>query len=112
MTRWTEVQQTATFSLPEKADATPSSQRVASQVAVLASPDHEQFLASSEPRLAANKRLVYDFYREVFEGGHMALAGKYLAESYIQHNPTAPTGRAGFVQLFSTFAKPNPFKPE
>lgn len=76
------------------------------QVPVQASPNHEGFLASADPRLAANKRLVYDFYREVFEGGHMELADKYLAESYIQHNPIVPTGRAGFVEFFSRFAKP------
>lgn len=76
------------------------------QVAVQANTNHEQLLASADPRLAANKRLVYDFYREVFEGGHMELAGKFLAESYIQHNPTVPTGRAGFVELFSKISKP------
>lgn len=76
------------------------------QVAVQANPNHEQMLASADPRLAANKRLVYDFYREVFEGGHMELADKYLIESYIQHNPTVPTGRAGFVELFSKLSKP------
>jgi len=76
------------------------------QVPVQASLNHEEFLASADPRLAANKRLVYDFYREVFEGGHMELAEKYLAESYIQHNPTVPTGRAGFVEFFAKFAKP------
>lgn len=36
--------------------------------------------------------------REVFEGGHLELAEKYLAESYIQHYPRVPTGRAGFGQ--------------
>ena len=76
------------------------------QVPVQASPNHEGLLASADPRLAANKRLVYDFYREVFEGGHMELAEKYLAESYIQHNPTVPTGRAAFVAFFSKFTKP------
>jgi predicted SnoaL-like aldol condensation-catalyzing enzyme len=76
------------------------------QVPVQATSNHEEFLASADPRLAANKRLVYDFYREVFEGGHMTLAEKYLAEYYIQHNPTVPTGRAGFVELFSKFSKP------
>lgn len=76
------------------------------QVPVQANPNHEELLASADPRLAANKRLVYDFFREVIEGGHMELAEKYLAESYIQHNPTVPTGRAGFVEVFSKFAKP------
>ncbi len=58
-------------------------------------------LASSDPRLAANKRLVYNFWREVFEAGHMDLAEKYMAEGYIQHNPNVPTGRAAFVDFFS-----------
>lgn len=76
------------------------------QVPVQANPNHAELLASADPRLAANKRLVYDFYREVFEGGHMVLAEKYLTESYIQHNPTVPTGRAGFIEVFSKFVKP------
>jgi predicted SnoaL-like aldol condensation-catalyzing enzyme len=80
-------------------------------VPVQAIVDHEQLLASTEPRLAANKRLVYDFWREVFEGGHMELADKYMAESYIQHNPNVPTGRKAFVDFFSKFAKPKPIEP-
>jgi predicted SnoaL-like aldol condensation-catalyzing enzyme len=78
------------------------------QEAVVAAPDHAALLASPDPALAANKRLVYDFWREVFEGGHLELADKYLAESYLQHNPNVPTGRAGFVEFFAKFAKPGP----
>jgi predicted SnoaL-like aldol condensation-catalyzing enzyme len=78
------------------------------QEPVTAAPDHAALLASPDPVLAANKRLVYDFWREVFEGGHLELADKYLAESYIQHNPNVPTGRAGFVAFFAKFAKPEP----
>jgi predicted SnoaL-like aldol condensation-catalyzing enzyme len=81
------------------------------QLPVKANPNHEQLLASPDPRIAANKRLVYDFWREVFEAGHMELADKYMAESYIQHNPTVPTGRASFVAFFSKFAKPKPIEP-
>ena len=80
------------------------------QVPVQASLDQEGLVASPDPRLAANKRLVYDFWREVFEGGHMDLAEKYMAETYIQHNPTVPTGRAAFVDFFSKFAKPKPIE--
>ncbi len=83
---------------------------VHAQVPVQATADHEQLLASTELRLAANKRLVYDFWREVFEGGHMELADKYMAESYIQHNPNVPTGRKAFVDFFSKFAKPKPIE--
>jgi predicted SnoaL-like aldol condensation-catalyzing enzyme len=80
------------------------------QLAVQASPDHEKLLASADPHLATNKRLVYDFWREVFEAGHMELADKYMAASYMQHNPMVPTGRAAFVAFFSKFAKPKPIE--
>ena len=82
------------------------------QVAVTAQPDHDLLLASPDARLAANKRLVYDFWREVFEGAHMDLAPKYMAEGYIQHNPNVPTGRAAFIEFFSKFAKPKPIEPK
>lgn len=78
------------------------------QVPVQATADHKALLASKDPKLAANKKLVYDFWREVFEGGHMELAPKYMAESYIQHNPNVATGRAAFVEFFSKIKKPLP----
>ena len=80
------------------------------QVAVSAAPDQEKLLASADPKLAANKRLVYDFWREVFEGAHMELADKYMAESYVQHNPNVPTGRAAFVEFFQRVRKPAPIE--
>lgn len=77
---------------------------------VTAAPDQEKLLVSADPRLAANKRFVYDFWREVFEGGHMELVDKYMAESYIQHNPNVPTGRAAFVEFFAKFRRPAPIE--
>ncbi|NHZ78720.1 hypothetical protein F2P44_05430 [Massilia sp. CCM 8695] len=82
--------------------------QAAAQDPVQASADHDQLLSSPVPKLAANKRLVYDFWREVLEGGHLELADKYLADSYIQHNPTVPGGREGFVTFFSKFSKAKP----
>lgn len=87
------------FTLPLSAQA---------QVAVQANPNQVALLASPDAQVAANKRLVYDFWREVFEGGHMDLADKYLTESYIQHNPNVPSGRAAFIDFFSKFTKPSP----
>jgi len=84
---------------------------VHAQVPVQANPNHEQMLASADPRLAANKRLIYDFWREVFEAAHMDLAEKYMAEGYIQHNPNVPTGRAPFIEFFSKVKKPKPIEP-
>ena len=81
------------------------------QVPVTANADQAAMLAGADAKAAANKRLVYDFWREVFEGGHMELAEKYMAESYVQHNPNVPTGRAAFVDFFSRVAKPKPIEP-
>ena len=78
------------------------------QVAVVPATSQELLLASTDARLAANKRLVYDFWREVYEAGHMELAGKYMAEGYVQHNPNVPTGRAAFVDFFAKNVAPQP----
>ncbi len=81
------------------------------QLPVSENAQHELMLASSDQKLASNKRLVYDFWREVFEAGHVELAEKYLADNYIQHNPNVPTGRVGFVEFFKRFAKPKVIAP-
>ena len=61
------------------------------------SEDHAALLASADPRLAANKRLVYDMYRILLQGGHHERAHEFIAENYIQHNPNAAQGLAGIV---------------
>jgi len=68
----------------------------------------KSMLYSNNPKLAKNKKLVYDFWRSVLEGGHLELAPKYMLETYIQHNPNVPTGRQGFIDFFSKFAKARP----
>ena len=84
---------------------------VRAQVPVRATADHESLLATDDATTRANKRLVYDFWREVLEAHRLELADKYLTEDYIQHNPRVPTGRGGFVAYFSKFAKPKPVEP-
>ena len=71
----------------------------ANQLAMLGSPD---------PKLARNKHHVFDFWRIVYEGGHVDQAPKYMAEGYIQHNPNLPSGRATFVEFFSKARPPKP----
>ena len=82
------------------------------QVPVSATTDQIGLLSDQIPTVAANKKLIFDFWREVFEGGHMEYADKYMAESYIQHNPNVPTGRAAFVEFFTKFRKPKPIEPK
>lgn len=73
------------------------------QVPVEVAQDQQALLESDDPQLAANKKLVFDFWREVFQAKNMDLAPKYMAEDYIQHNPTVPTGRQPFIDFFDQF---------
>ena len=67
--------------------------------------DHAALLASDDPRLAANKRLVYDMYRIVLQAGLADRAGEFIAEDYIQHNPNAGQGLKG-VQDYVRATRP------
>lgn len=70
---------------------------MSSATAPAVSQDHAALLASSDPQLAANKKLVYDMYRIVLQAGRADLAHEYIAENYIQHNPNADQGLAGII---------------
>lgn len=58
-------------------------------------------VASDDPQLFANKRLVFDIWRHMPEGGREETAVLYMDPIYIQHNPNAATGRAGVQEYFS-----------
>lgn len=74
-------------------------------------PDYESSLASGDPQLAANKRLVYDMWRTLLDAQQVEEAPKYLSKGYIQHNPFANTGLDGFLTFFRKIAKPKPVAP-
>jgi len=73
--------------------------------------DHEALLASDDPRLAANKRLVYDMYRIVLQAGRADRAHEFIAEDYIQHNPNAAQGLAGLIDYVSSSRPVREIKP-
>ena len=75
------------------------------QLAVELAPDQQALLQSSDPKLAANKKLLFDFWTEVFQTRDMSKAPDYMHEDYMQHNPAVPTGRAPFVNFFGTMPK-------
>ena len=75
-------------------------------------PNHESSLASKDPQLAANKRLVYDMWRALLDAQQVEEAPKYLHKSYVQHNPLAVTGLDGFMSFFRKIAKPKPLQPK
>jgi len=75
------------------------------QLPVEAHRQQQQLLAGDEPTLVANKKLVFDFWRIVLQAHHVDRAPEFLAESYIQHNPTVATGRAAFMEFFGQFPR-------
>jgi predicted SnoaL-like aldol condensation-catalyzing enzyme len=78
------------------------------QEPVLGVADPEALFRSPDPKLNANKQVVYGIFRDLLEANHWDLAGKYLTERYIQHNPNAASGRAGVVTFFTQVMKVQP----
>jgi predicted SnoaL-like aldol condensation-catalyzing enzyme len=70
----------------------------------------QALLTSPDPKLAANKKLVYDWWREVLAAGHVDKADKYMHADYIQHNPAVATGAEAFKKFFGSRA-PREVKP-
>src|SRR5207344_3311358 len=60
-------------------------------------PDQMALLKSSDPKLAANKKLVFDMWRSIIQGAHVEEAEKYFTPTYIQHNPNVASGRDNLV---------------
>lgn len=70
------------------------------QLPVEPHPDQHAMLESDDAELAAAKQLVYDFWRHVLVARDMDKALEYMDETYMQHNPNVPTGRAPFIAFF------------
>jgi predicted SnoaL-like aldol condensation-catalyzing enzyme len=62
-----------------------------------AAPSQLALLKSQDAKLAANKKLVFDMYRSIVNGGRTELAEKFFTKSYIQHNPNVASGRDALV---------------
>jgi len=54
-------------------------------------------LEAANPQVAANKRLVFDAWREVFEAGRESSFGRYFAPNFVTHDPTAQSPRDLFT---------------
>jgi predicted SnoaL-like aldol condensation-catalyzing enzyme len=62
--------------------------------------DQADLLKHADPKVAANKKVAYDFFRIVLRGQQLDQAEKFMTEGYMQHNPNADTGREGFLAYF------------
>ncbi len=59
-------------------------------------------LDDDRPQQAANKRLVFDAWRQLHDAGREELAEIYFAPDFIEHDPNRTSGRASFVKDISS----------
>jgi predicted SnoaL-like aldol condensation-catalyzing enzyme len=69
-------------------------------------------LKSHDPKLAANKKLVYDMYRAIVQGGHYEMAEQFFTPGYIQHNPNVASGRDALVTFIKGSRPVRPIPPQ
>ncbi|WP_002150882.1 nuclear transport factor 2 family protein [Bacillus cereus] len=55
-----------------------------------------------------NKKMVVDFYNEVFNKHNIDIIPKYVSEDYKQHNPFVGDGRKAFMDFFKEDFVKNP----
>jgi predicted SnoaL-like aldol condensation-catalyzing enzyme len=87
-------------------DLQKESELMKSALPVVPAEDQAALLKSSDSRLAANKKLAYDFFRIVLHGRRLDQAETYMRDDYMQHNPNADTGIAGFKAYFEKLGGP------
>lgn len=58
-------------------------------------------ITASDSKRMANKRLVFDAWRQVFEARRMELASLYLAQDFIDHDPNGASGLEAFTRRFA-----------
>jgi predicted SnoaL-like aldol condensation-catalyzing enzyme len=85
---------------------------VVAQVPPTPAPDQAALLQSQDPKLAANKKLVFDMWRAIIQGGHTEMAPQYFTEGYIQHNPNVATGRDAMVAFMKGTRPVLPIEPK
>ena len=78
------------------------------QVPPVPAPDQLALLKSDDPKLAANKKLVFDMYRTIVNAGRADLAEQFFTPEYIQHNPNVQSGRD---ELVAYIRKTRPVRP-
>ena len=84
----------------------------AAQIPPTPAPDQLALLHSSDPHLAANKKLVFDMYRAIIEGGHTEMVSQFFTEGYIQHNPNVASGLAAMVDFMEKTRPICPIQPK
>jgi predicted SnoaL-like aldol condensation-catalyzing enzyme len=81
------------------------------QVPPVAAPDQMALLKSRHALQRANKKLVFDMWRAIIQGGHTEMAEQFFTKDYIQHNPNVVTGRDAMVAYMKQTRPVRPIAP-
>jgi predicted SnoaL-like aldol condensation-catalyzing enzyme len=60
------------------------------------------------PQEDANRKVVHEFYRQVWETGNADLLGNFYAADFIEHNPAVPPGGLEGLKTFLRRRFPEP----
>ena len=74
--------------------------------------DQLALLKSADPKLAANKKLVFDMWRTIIQAAHVEEAEKMFTEGYIQHNPNVVSGRKAMIEFMKNSRPRKDIEPE
>jgi predicted SnoaL-like aldol condensation-catalyzing enzyme len=73
---------------------------------VVPAKDQSVLLKSTDPQLALNKKLAYDFFRVILIAHHLDQINQFMRTDYIQHNPNVDTGEIGFLRYIAAAGGP------
>lgn len=63
---------------------------------------------SLNSEIESNKKIVLDFYQQMFGDKDLSAVDKYIAPEYIQHNPNVADGSAAFKKATESWFKGAP----
>jgi predicted SnoaL-like aldol condensation-catalyzing enzyme len=66
--------------------------------------DYEKMIKKQE----SNKKMVVEFYQDLFGNKNIDAINKYIGDKYIQHNPTLPDGKEALIQAVKVWFKDAP----
>jgi predicted SnoaL-like aldol condensation-catalyzing enzyme len=69
-------------------------------------------LAETPAQMEANKKLVLEFYRNVFEPQRLEAMKDYYAPDIIEHNPNVASGIEGFANTMGRRWQPKPVEAQ
>jgi predicted SnoaL-like aldol condensation-catalyzing enzyme len=99
------VEREATSDIPTPLTPPPGPFVPGEPAPVIAHPDQLALLHNDDPRLARNKRLLFDMWRTVLNAGHLERADEFVAEHYVQYSPFQRSGRQALKDVFAVIPR-------